>query len=190
MTYIGFKEENDHEGETWRFYLHLEGNEAAVELLERAITSQGEDSVYTIFQKDFSEKEVDRLCAQSYQPGYMAPHTKLEGRLILPDCFHSAVIDINEIFNALYKGGLVGCMLPPNSVALLKHDLAKAQSELIDVKHELRMLDHTLSSINAFHYTMTRSSKIAFMLKVLDKADPKGEIAKAVRDDIEKKRTK
>lgn len=107
MFYVCLTENNDWEGEVWRFYIPVEGNEAAIEKLRAIIESAVEEAgpnpsaddeiPYSVSIRTYTEAEVDLLC-EDVEDGYFASHNKTEGITLLPsDRF--AVDD-------LYKFGL------------------------------------------------------------------------------------
>ena len=107
VMYQCFKEMNDHEAETWRFYIPIEGNEDAIETLRCLIDPEAEGNRDAcLYDYEFGgicpENEVDILVKHS-QGGYMAAHTKLEGKLHVESLLGEAPEDVHS---ALYKGGL------------------------------------------------------------------------------------
>jgi hypothetical protein len=97
--YIKFTEENDSEGETWDFYIPVEGNMEAIKLLDRCIASEEAEDEYCIDLLEIPENEVDILCKHT-RSGYYDYENKLEGILRLPD------ISDSELMGQLYKGGI------------------------------------------------------------------------------------
>lgn len=96
MKFIQFVEDNEWEGETWRFWLPVDGNEAELEKL-RAVLAKIEafyadsepgcpfrlDASDALHDEDF----VDKVCALADEDegGYMAAHQKVYGVLTVPD---------------------------------------------------------------------------------------------------------
>jgi len=73
-------EENDWEGETWKFYIQVDGNEEAMEELSDIVSTHSEITLGDIIP----ESEVDILVKHS-DSGYMAYHNKVTGVLSFPD---------------------------------------------------------------------------------------------------------
>jgi hypothetical protein len=93
--YVTLVEDNDWEGETWRFYLPLEGNDGELRKLKRLIDDAGDES-YTLDLSPIKEEIVDaRVKNLSDDTSYMAAHKKFEGTFKCPP----SVDD-------LYKGGI------------------------------------------------------------------------------------
>lgn len=88
--YVPFKENNEWEGETWTFWLQVNGNEHALALFAWAImTAQEERSrlvdPYTISLKQVEkEKVVVKLCDYA-DSGYMSAHQLCRGKFTAPD---------------------------------------------------------------------------------------------------------
>jgi hypothetical protein len=116
MKFIPFVEENEWEGETWRFWLQVDGNEAELEKL-RAVLAEIEalydDSepgapftlgpANTLHDEDFVNKVCD--LADEDEGGYMAAHQKVTGVLTVPDW--PAPEDFgSRAEQDLYKGGI------------------------------------------------------------------------------------
>jgi len=91
--FLQYWEINEHEGERWRFWLQLDGNSEAINLLEGLIH---DDESYLLTDETASEEEVDILVKWS-DSGYMQNENKVTGRLVVPE-------DFDE--DALYKGGI------------------------------------------------------------------------------------
>ena len=100
-------EANDHEGETWRFYIPLEGNEEALSILAELLDEDREGNRdaclydYGLGGVAF-EDEVDTLEKFS-DGGYTAAHNKLDGKLDVTPLLSATP---TEIHAALYKGGI------------------------------------------------------------------------------------
>lgn len=97
MQFISLTENNDHEGETWRYWLQLDGNEEHLEHLRAAIAGADEEETYELAAADDAvpESEVDVLVKHT-GCGYTTYENKVTGVLTVGDDF-----DID----ALYKGG-------------------------------------------------------------------------------------
>lgn len=89
IEFVRFVEENDHEGETWTFWLQGTGNEEPLAKLAGIIAeyeeAQGSDSEYQLdVMTRLDEHDVDVL-VQHGGGGYMANHHKVVGTLTVPD---------------------------------------------------------------------------------------------------------
>lgn len=85
--YVTLTENCNWEGETWRFYIPLEGNQDALARLETALESFAEEEPET-FELDLTpvpETEVDILVKHGGDATYMDSHNKLVGLLVIPD---------------------------------------------------------------------------------------------------------
>ncbi len=85
-SYMRFTEQNEWEGETWNFYIPVEGNEKELKKLKKLvdeIEAREQNGQYTMGEKLYDEKTVDVLCENS-EGGYMSVHNKLKGLLKLP----------------------------------------------------------------------------------------------------------
>jgi hypothetical protein len=101
--YAKFTEHNEWEGETWRFYIPIEGNEAALCELEQLLLLANSDSSYELDMGPFTESAVDTVVKQGNDDcGYMPAHTKLVGLLRLPPELRAAMSDPED--DPLYKG--------------------------------------------------------------------------------------
>lgn len=97
-----YTENNEHEGETWVFWLQYDGNEDALSALDDLIAEAVGDSEPEEYELDLDtlipEWEVDTLVKHGGQ-GYMDYHHKVTGKLTLPS-------DLGEYLEDLYKGGV------------------------------------------------------------------------------------
>lgn len=102
MQFIRFTERNEWEGETWRFYLQVDGNEDEITKLRRLLAEAAKRSKigldYTLDDTLMPEADVDVL-VDSTSDGYMPAHNKVTGRFKCPD-------DLGERANELYKGSI------------------------------------------------------------------------------------
>lgn len=106
MQFISLTEANDHEGETWRYWLQLDGNEDAIEHLRAAIAGADEEETYDLgdpVDGAFPESEVDVLVKHT-MCGYTTYENKVTGVLTVPDDFD---VDL------LYKGGVGSLFADP-----------------------------------------------------------------------------
>jgi len=98
MKFVSFIEHNDYEGESWRFWLQLDENEAALNKLQEAIKEQE----YSLdLSKTLSETEVDVLVDNS-RSGYMAFEHKVKGKFSMPENYSERDYDDKPF----YKGGI------------------------------------------------------------------------------------
>lgn len=100
MKAVAFIEENDWEGETWSFYISLEGNEDAIERLADLVADLEQFDVSDPMSRD----DAEVLCRHS-KTGYMDFHTQcldlqLDIDSLEEHCESSSAEDI------LYKGGI------------------------------------------------------------------------------------
>lgn len=110
--FVKFTEINDHEGETWVFFLELSGNQVYLGALATLIDDvQNENGGNIEFELDLvnlvEEDAVDVLVKYSPE-GYMPTFNKVVGRMKLPS--RSELVEEYEHgpeFNGLYKGGIV-----------------------------------------------------------------------------------
>lgn len=105
--FVRFQESNDHEGETWNFWLQVDGNEAELDKLAAALKAWEEwaDSgcEYQLFlEEPVTESEVDILIKHS-RSGYMRFENKVTGTLKVPEDLPD-----EDQFDGLYKGGITG----------------------------------------------------------------------------------
>lgn len=106
-VYMQLAEVNEHEGETWYFYIPVQGNEVALEQLRAKFTEwdSGDDPEFYLAEELFTETEVDILVKHGDE-GYMAYHNKLAG--ILPE---DVVQGLQEDDGKLYKGNISRLMI-------------------------------------------------------------------------------
>ncbi len=110
LRFVRFDETNDHEGETWTFWLQVDGNENQLDklwnlLIDAAKNPDDEDEEDEDFAYDLSdrseetlaEEHVDVLVKHAAGVGYMAAHTKVVGKFTCPDSLGDGADD-------LYKG--------------------------------------------------------------------------------------
>lgn len=107
-TYARLVEHNEHEGEAWGFYIPIEGNEEALGRLARLVTAlngDDEDENYKLERDPIDEVAVDALVryGNDYGPTYMPAHTKLVGKLVIPE---DALRVASEGDDDLYKGSI------------------------------------------------------------------------------------
>jgi len=94
-SFIRFTENNDWEGESWNFYIPVEGNEIEIERLRDLINTQDDEMCFEMNEDTFlTEEEVDILVDNATH-GYFPSDNKLDE------------IRCPEDLEGLYKGGLL-----------------------------------------------------------------------------------
>lgn len=81
--YVTLTESNDHEGETWKFFIQYDGNEEAVEYIKWYIDEFCIEDMFSIDLNKIPENEVDILVKHS-TIGYMKVFNKVDGKLEIP----------------------------------------------------------------------------------------------------------
>lgn len=106
MRFVPFTEENDWEGETWRFWLQLTGNEAELEKLATLLIKQSTDedgewreTPYSLDLNDVLEESQVQLLIDHAGGSYMASETKVTGTFTCPE-------EPDENDDPFYKGGI------------------------------------------------------------------------------------
>ena len=108
--YVRFTEENDHEGETWNFYIPVEGNEEAIEKLRELLEPA---EFYDLSEETFPEFEIDILVKHTAEDnGYNPAHNLLGGKLDLSGCEANLDEESDDFDDPFYKGGICGFMKP------------------------------------------------------------------------------
>lgn len=107
MRFLDFTEINDHEGETWRFWLQVDGNEEALEKLRGLIVTADIGDEYTLATEPVDESTVDSLVKYG-RSGYRPFETKVTGVFTCPD-------DLGEWGDDLYKGRITGMFMSGES---------------------------------------------------------------------------
>lgn len=103
MQYVKFTEHNEWEGETWHFWIPLQGNTDELKRLDQIIARNPEmNEFYELDLTPVSEAEVGACVAQSSNTDYLPEHNKLTGTLRLPA--DDAITDNKS--DLLYKGGI------------------------------------------------------------------------------------
>jgi hypothetical protein len=100
--FMRFTEENENEGETWNFWLQVDGNEAELDKLRRLLAEVAEtvewDLPYKVTGEIEPETTVDILVKYADR-GYLPSHQKVVGKFTCPDT-------LDDEADALYKGRL------------------------------------------------------------------------------------
>lgn len=91
-------EHNQHEGQSWSFWLQVDGNEDALHELEAHIINEDLEEEYEFTGVTIYEWELDTLVNYgNFGYDYMNQHHKVAGKLKLPNGFQA---------NDIYKGGI------------------------------------------------------------------------------------
>jgi hypothetical protein len=107
LMFVRLRETNDWEGESWDWWLQVDGNEDAIaklrEILEVWAPDWGTDDPPFVLHLDNVEPEhvVDKL-VQYAAENYFRLHNKVSGRFTCPD-------DLGENAELLYKGAIRSC---------------------------------------------------------------------------------
>lgn len=100
-TFVPLVEHNDWEGETWTFWLQVEGNEDELVKLYQWISGYELEETFELDVNDReSEDVVDRMVERA-TVGYNYSDNKIVGKLNLPE-----VKSEEELRDLLYKGGI------------------------------------------------------------------------------------
>ena len=109
--FVKFTEHNDWEGESWNFWLQLDGNEQELAKLKSFLNDNDlEDNPgYMLDMTPVLENEVDILVKHS-DGGYMSDHTKVEGTFTMPDMVEDEEADDDAAYefanDNFYKGDI------------------------------------------------------------------------------------
>lgn len=103
MDFVGLTEVNEHEGETYRYWIPIEGNEEALATMRRLFGQDSdqvteEEATYWLATENPLSEEVVDILVDNTRVGYMAFEQKFTGTLVLPPNFED---DFDSI---LYKG--------------------------------------------------------------------------------------
>lgn len=98
MKFTQMIETNEHEGESWCFWLQLDGNEEAIDWLIGLIEDEDKEEEYCFTGVEAEYYEVCILEEKgNFGYNYMSQHHKVEGKLIFPEDF-----EVDDI----YKGSI------------------------------------------------------------------------------------
>lgn len=103
MNYVTLVEHNDWEGESWTFYVQLDGNEEALMALAAAIVKHEMQEEYELDLTPVSECMVSYWTRRSSSDGYMASCNKVDGTLDPSTLVNLSYEELNQL---LYKGGI------------------------------------------------------------------------------------
>jgi hypothetical protein len=104
MRFVPFVEKNDWEGETWTFWLQLDGNEDELVRLYELVS---DNETYELDLNDVeSEESVDRAVRRAHV-GYHYSDNKVTGRFLCPEKSNKENQTLSEFLDdAFYKGGI------------------------------------------------------------------------------------
>ena len=107
MKFVKFTEHNDHEGESWNFWLQHDGNETELSKLKTFLAENDlEDNPgYELDMNLVDEHEIDILVKHSDQ-GYMDYNNKVTGKFTMPEYVDDGLEDSAFEFagDHFYKG--------------------------------------------------------------------------------------
>ena len=111
-TFVQFRETCDWEGETWCFWLQADGNIPALVSLSAILEEYAEqtDDQYSLdLDVELSIHDVNVLVeyGDPSDDGYHSAHTRVTGKLHLPDDLLIVDVDGYKDLPKLYKGGIV-----------------------------------------------------------------------------------
>jgi hypothetical protein len=95
--YLRLTERNDWEGETWHFFIRIQGNEEALNKIAAAVVGSEE---FHIDPTEYTEEEVDRRICDDPGSGYMPMNNKLVGIL------KKLPATKEKLLEKMYKGGI------------------------------------------------------------------------------------
>lgn len=102
-TFIRFEETNEHEGETWSWWLQVDGNDKEIAkltiLLDQVEQDLGYELDYSVYLEDEEPEDVVDKLVEYADEGYGLSHNKVTGKFTCPD-------DLGEYADKLYKGGI------------------------------------------------------------------------------------
>jgi hypothetical protein len=107
LMFVRLREKNEHEGETYHYWLQVNGNEAALQELGEALADEffTDEEEFTLrMEPQRPEHEVDVLVAEA-EGTYMACSQKFTGRLQWPN----DQMSIDDWQDTLYKGSIKSC---------------------------------------------------------------------------------
>lgn len=98
--YYEFVENNDHEGESWSFYVPLTEEEYLH--LQNVLSNFTQEQPYVLEEDEISEKDVDKLVKKS-KSGYMPFHNKCSGSKV---ALLAVTFEDIEDDDPFYKGNI------------------------------------------------------------------------------------
>lgn len=117
--FVKFTENNDNEGESWNFWLQLDGNEESLQRLKDEIDSTSDQTLSDSYKLDLTpvpENDVNVLVRYSRR-GYMMYENKVVGKFVFEVPTDDEVNDFHDTkaeyyYEKWYKGGLAEKFLP------------------------------------------------------------------------------
>lgn len=103
LTFVRFVETNEHEAETWAWWLQLDGNKAQLDRLARLLREAAatspyfDDFAWSLYLDDVEPEPIVDKLVQYADLGYYAAHNKVTGVFSCPD-------ELGKGFGNLYKG--------------------------------------------------------------------------------------
>lgn len=113
-SFINFTETNDHEGESWTFWIQYDGNVDELDKFrlliggDEYLNDDDRGPVFELGHDVIPEQAVDVLVMFGGS-GYMAYHTKLTGTFTCPSKPEGKTEDW-WLEDLLYKGGIKACL--------------------------------------------------------------------------------
>lgn len=102
--FIKFEENNDHEGETWFFWLQVDGNREELSKLAELL-DEADTEWYTLYWDEWDEDFVD-FGVEEGGWGYMNYHNKVIGQFTCPTELEDGY-SLSEMCNEwFYKGSI------------------------------------------------------------------------------------
>lgn len=99
MRFTQMVESNEHEGESWSFWLQLDGNEVVIDRLIGLIEEEDLEDEYAFTGVLADDWEVDVLINKgNFGYGYTSQHHRVNGKLKLPNGFQ-----VNDIYKGHIK---------------------------------------------------------------------------------------
>lgn len=84
MNFVKFTENNDHEGESWNFWLQKDGNEKELDKLFDLMTDHASEEEFGMDMREVPESEVDIVVKHSDE-GYIPYNNKVTGTFVCPE---------------------------------------------------------------------------------------------------------
>jgi len=105
MMFARLREDNEHEGEVYHYWLQVDGNEEALKELAEALSDEFFQDSFTLRMEPLlTEEQVDTLVDES-ESGYMDFEQKFTGRIEWP----SDQMSQDDWMDAIYKGSIKEC---------------------------------------------------------------------------------
>lgn len=105
--FVRFVESNDHEGETWSWWLQVTGNAKEITKLA-GLLDTGDEPWFVLHLTEIEPESAVDLLVRYADQGYYASHNKVVGTLACPDVLG----DADDKLALLYKGGIRDLFTP------------------------------------------------------------------------------